>query len=44
VQALKDAHYVLATAAKNMGISRPTLYDMMKKHEIAISFKGQIEE
>ncbi|MBD3344368.1 MAG: response regulator [Chitinivibrionales bacterium] len=39
LNALRKTSYNIAVAAKNLGISRPTLYDLIKKHEIAI--KGQ---
>ncbi len=42
--ALRDAQYNIAATAKNMGISRPTLYDMMKKHKINIKTEAKIEE
>jgi len=42
--ALKKANFVIAKAAKNIGVSRPTLYDLMKKHNIAISYDGKIED
>ncbi len=34
INALRQANFKIATTAKNIGISRPTLYDMIKKHGI----------
>jgi transcriptional regulator of acetoin/glycerol metabolism len=44
VQALKNADYVIATVAREIGVSRPTLYDLMKKHGLGVSYKGQLRE
>ncbi|MBN2037590.1 MAG: sigma-54-dependent Fis family transcriptional regulator [Chitinispirillaceae bacterium] len=35
-KALQKSHFVISTAAELLGISRPTLYDMIKKHGISV--------
>ena len=42
--ALREANFRIAVAAKNMGISRPTLYDMMKRHGIVIKTEATLDE
>lgn len=42
--ALRQANFKITTTAKNIGISRPTLYDMMKKHEITVITEAKIQE
>jgi len=42
--AIRNADYNISEAAKNAGLSRPTLYDMIKKHGIQISTEKQIVE
>jgi two-component system NtrC family response regulator len=44
INALRQADYNIAAKAKNIGISRPTLYDMMKKHDIAIKTVATLEK
>jgi len=41
---LKIADFKISVAAQNLGISRPTLYDMIKKHGIIIKNDSRIEE
>ncbi len=40
---LKQANGVVSTAAKLAGVTRPTFYDMMKKNEITVQMKANIE-
>ena len=42
--ALRQAQYKVAATAKKIGISRPTLYDLMKKHGISIKVEAKLEE
>ncbi len=42
VGALRQAAGNVSRAARAIGVSRPTLYDLMRKHRIAVSeFKGR---
>jgi len=41
--ALRHAEYVISDAAKNMGVTRPTLYDLMKKHNVIIKTEAKIQ-
>lgn len=43
INALRQADYKVATAANNIGISRPTLYDMIKKHGITVKAEAKIQ-
>jgi two-component system, NtrC family, response regulator len=40
--ALRRTNYNISVAAKSIGLSRPTLYDLLKKHGIQISTEKQI--
>lgn len=42
--ALKHSNFVISGTAKNLGISRPTLYDLMKKHGIEVAYEAKIKE
>ena len=44
VNALRRAKYNISDAARVAGISRPTLYDLMKKHDITLETKTQLKE
>jgi two-component system NtrC family response regulator len=39
---LKRTRYNISEAAKMAGISRPTLYDMLKKHDIRLETETRI--
>jgi two-component system, NtrC family, response regulator len=41
--ALRKADYNISEVAKNIGLSRPTLYDLMKKHNIQVHTDKHIE-
>ncbi len=40
---LKESNFCISDAARNAGLSRPTLYDMMKRHGLMIKNRAQIE-
>lgn len=42
-EALKQANFKISITAKNINISRPTLYDMIKKHDIIIKTEASIK-
>jgi len=44
VNALRHAQYNIAATAENIGVSRPTLYDMIKKHGISINSDAPKED
>jgi two-component system NtrC family response regulator len=44
INALRQADYNVSLAAKNVDISRPTLYDLMKKHSVTIKTHSKIKE
>lgn len=41
---LKKAEYNISEAAKNVGLSRPTFYDLLKKHDIQVKVEKGIRE
>jgi two-component system NtrC family response regulator len=41
---LKKAEYNISEAAKNVGLSRPTFYDLLKKHDIQLRVEKRIQE
>jgi two-component system NtrC family response regulator len=43
IAALKKAGNVISATAESLGISRPTLYDLMKKHGISIKTESTLE-
>lgn len=44
VRALKKADYNISVAAKAMDLSRPTLYDLLKKHDIQMHVEKSIRD
>lgn len=42
--ALRKADYNISEAAKDIGLSRPTFYDLLKKHDIKIRTEKSIQE
>jgi two-component system NtrC family response regulator len=42
-RALRKAAYNISEAASVIGLSRPTLYDLLKKHEIQLHVEKRIE-
>ena len=44
IRAFKKAEYNISEAAKNVGLSRPTFYDLLKKHEIQLRVEKRIQE
>jgi two-component system NtrC family response regulator len=43
IRALKKTDYSISDTAKYVGISRPTLYDLLKKHDIQLHIEKSIE-
>jgi two-component system, NtrC family, response regulator len=43
IRALKKTDYNISDTAKYVGISRPTLYDLLKKHDIQLHIEKSIE-
>jgi len=43
-RALKKAEHNISEAAKNVGLSRPTFYDLLKKHDIQLRVEKRIQE
>jgi two-component system NtrC family response regulator len=44
VNALRQTKYNISDAARVAGVSRPTLYDLMKKHDITLETRTQLKE
>jgi len=42
INALRQGNYTIAAAARGIGVSRPTLYDMIKKHGITIKKEARL--
>jgi two-component system NtrC family response regulator len=43
-RALRKAEYNISEAAKNVNLSRPTFYDLLKKHDIQLRVEKRIQE